>query len=67
MKRTLKLISLVLAVVMMVVCFASCGEQTAAENFAKSNTEYFIGATGPLTGDNSSYGISVNNGATLAV
>lgn len=67
MKRTLKLISLVLAVVMMVVCFASCGEQTAAENFAKSNTEYFIGATGPLTGDASSYGISVNNGATLAV
>ena len=67
MKRTLKLISLVLAVAMMVACFASCGEQSAAENFAKDNTEYFIGATGPLTGDASSYGISVNNGATLAV
>ena len=67
MKRTLKLISLVLAVAMMVVCFASCGEQNAVENFAKENTEYFIGSTGPLTGDASSYGISVNNGATLAV
>lgn len=31
------------------------------------NTEYFIGATGPLTGDNSSYGTSVQNGAKLAV
>lgn len=67
MKRTFKLIALVLAVAMMVACFASCGEQSAAENFAKDNTEYFIGATGPLTGDASSYGISVNNGAMLAV
>ncbi len=27
---------------------------------------YIVGATGPLTGENSSYGISVNQGATLA-
>ena len=67
MKRTFKLIVLVLAVVMTVACFASCGTQTGAENFAKDNTEYFIGGTGPLTGDASSYGISVNNGAMLAV
>lgn len=30
-------------------------------------TMIFIGATGPLTGDNSSYGISVQRGATIAV
>ncbi len=41
--------------------FSEVGQYTA------DNTEYFIGATGPLTGDTSSYGISVQQGATLAV
>ncbi len=36
-------------------------------DYTKNNTEYVIGATGPLTGDASSYGISVQNGAQLAV
>ncbi len=35
--------------------------------YTTANTEYVIGATGPLTGDHSSYGISVRQGATLAV
>ena len=55
-----KALSLVLAALMIVFCFAGCGGK-------KSNTEYFIGATGPLTGDNASYGTSVKKGATLAV
>ena len=54
-----KVISLVLVALFVVTCFAGCGG-------SKSN-EFFIGATGPLTGDASSYGISVNNGAMLAV
>ncbi|MBR2413322.1 MAG: ABC transporter substrate-binding protein [Clostridia bacterium] len=41
--------------------FSEVGQYTA------DNTEYFIGATGPLTGDTSSYGISVQQGAQLAV
>lgn len=51
------------------------GDTTAADskpaasgdNYAANNTEYFIGATGPLTGDAAQYGNSVKNGADLAV
>ncbi len=60
-----KLLAIMLAVVV-VFCIAACGEN-AATNYAANNTEYFIGGTGPLTGDASSYGISVQNGAKLAV
>lgn len=35
--------------------------------YTGNNTEYIIGCTGPLTGDNSAYGESVKNGAQLAV
>lgn len=35
--------------------------------YTKSNTKYVIGATGPLTGDTSSYGISVQQGAQVAI
>ncbi len=54
-----KVVSLLLAALFIVTCFAGCGDEKA--------NEIFIGATGPLTGDASSYGISVNNGAILAV
>lgn len=36
-------------------------------DYTANNTEIVIGATGPLTGDASSYGISVQNGAQIAV
>ncbi len=62
MKRFL---SLALAAVM-VFSFAACGNGGAG-NYTANNTEFFIGATGPLTGDTSSYGISVNEGAMLAI
>ena len=60
-----KFLALALVAVMMVATLASCG--SASTNYAANNTEYFIGGTGPLTGDASSYGISVQNGAKLAV
>ena len=41
------------------LAFASCGPT--------KDDVYFIGATGPLTGDAAQYGNSVNNGALLAV
>lgn len=66
MKKTLaRIFSIALVLVMAVALLASCGG--GAKNYAENNTEYFIGATGPLTGDASSYGISVNNGAKLAI
>ncbi len=40
---------------------------TAEGDYTADNTEYVIGATGPLTGDAASYGISVQQGAQLAV
>lgn len=40
---------------------------TKEGEYTADNTEYVIGATGPLTGDAASYGISVQQGAQLAV
>ncbi len=59
MKNLKKVIAVLLAVVIVATCFAACGK--------KEDKVYFIGATGPLTGPNQSYGNSVNNGAMLAV
>ena len=65
MKKTFKKIVTAVTVVAMtaamVFSFASCGNKTFEKNAFK------IGATGPLTGDNASYGISVQQGAKLAV
>ena len=61
-----KLLAIMLAVVV-VFCVAACGDSADSDNYAANNTEYFIGGTGPLTGGASSYGISVQNGASLAV
>ena len=55
-----KVLSLLLVALFVVTCFAGCGEKA-------TTGEIFIGATGPLTGDASSYGNSVNNGAMLAI
>ena len=60
-----KIIALAMALAMCAVCFAGCGAKT--NNYAANNTEFFIGGTGPLTGDASSYGISVQEGAQIAI
>lgn len=61
MKKTIaKILCLALAVFMLVPCFVSCNKD-------EGNTAFKIGATGPLTGEAASYGISVQNGAKLAV
>ena len=60
MKKTvLKLISIGMCLIFAVGVFAACGN--------KNDGTYVIGATGPLTGSAASYGISVKNGAELAV
>lgn len=40
---------------------------TAEGDYTANNDKFVIGATGPLTGDASSYGISVQSGAQLAI
>ena len=64
MKKTFaKILCLVLAIAMLVPCFAACGKK----NYAKDNTKVKIGISGPLTGGAAVYGIAVRNAAQLAV
>lgn len=63
MKAFKRIAVLALTAVLALSCFAGCGKTS----YTAGNTEYFIGGTGPLTGDNSSYGNSVKNGAELAI
>ena len=60
MKKFTKVAATVMAVAMFASVFAGCGASSADKQF-------FIGSTGPLTGDASAYGNSVKNGAQLAV
>ncbi len=60
MKTFKRLAATFAAAALLVSCFAGCGQNGGSG-------EYLIGCTGPLTGDASSYGISVKNGAQLAV
>ena len=75
MKKSLKkVLAAVLALALIALGFSACGgkeggdsKKASGDNYAANNTEYFIGTTGPLTGDNASYGNSVKNGATIAI
>ncbi len=63
MKNTFKRVLAVVMVAAMLataLCFVGCSGD-------KGEKTYFIGATGPLTGDAADYGIAVNNGAKLAI
>ena len=57
-----KLVSVLLAAVMAVGCFAGCGTKEA-----KNNDAFYIGGIGPVTGDSAIYGSAVQNGAQIAV
>lgn len=66
-KSVKKVLAAVLALVIIACCFTACGGNSSGSSYTANNTEYFIGTTGPLTGDNASYGTSVKNGASLAI
>lgn len=73
-KSVKKVLAAVLALALIALGFSACGgkeggdsKKASGDNYAANNTEYFIGTTGPLTGDNASYGNSVKNGATIAI
>ena len=68
MKKNLaKILCLVLAVMLMVPCFVSCGGDDDIKVPKFSDDTIKIGASGPLTGGASVYGLAVYNGARLAV
>ena len=59
MKSVCKILSLALALVFCLGCFAACG--------GNGDKVILIGGSGPLTGANSQYGSAVLNGAQIAV
>lgn len=61
-----KVLAFVLALALAVCGLTACSAQKD-DGYTSENTEYVIGATGPLTGDASSYGISAQQGAQLAI
>ncbi|MBO4217065.1 MAG: ABC transporter substrate-binding protein [Clostridia bacterium] len=65
MKRFLTIVLAAAFVVGACFAFASCGE--SSKNYAKDNTEFYLGASGPLTGGAAVYGIAVKNSAEMAV
>ncbi len=68
LKRTL---ALVVAAIMMVMCFAACGDNNQSNNGGNGGTGsekvLKIGGIGPITGANAQYGEAVKNGAELAI
>lgn len=59
MKTLKKVLSILFASALVLAMLAGCGK--------KNSDKYFLGASGPLTGDAAKYGISVQHGAELAI
>ncbi len=59
-----KLLALLLSVLVCLGAFTGCSNEV---NYAKDNTEFVIGVSGPLTGDAAIYGTAVKNAAEMAV
>lgn len=60
-----KVLAVLLALTMVVLCFAACGNKDGAGSSDAKTIK--IGLSGPLTGNAAQYGIGVKNGAQLAV
>lgn len=66
MKKTVKILCLLMALAMVCGSLAGCGN-SAKKGYTADNKEYVIGVSGPLTGPAAIYGTGVKNGAQLAV
>ncbi|MBQ8765979.1 MAG: ABC transporter substrate-binding protein [Clostridia bacterium] len=64
MKNLKKVLAVLVALTLVVTCFAACGGNEEPKNEAK---EIVIGVSGPLTGGAAQYGNAVVNAAQLAV
>ncbi len=62
MKTSMKVVAMLMAAMMLACVFTACGKDANS-----GDKTFLLGCTGPLTGDASSYGNSVKNGAQLAV
>lgn len=60
-----KVLAVLLAVTMVVLCFAACGKGNDTTGTGEKIIK--IGLSGPLTGDYAQYGNGVKNGAQLAI
>jgi len=69
MKRFASVFAMIVAMMMLAACFAGCAAKGGDEptGGAPSSEEIVIGGIGPVTGGAASYGISVKQGAQLAV
>ena len=63
MKNLKKVLAVLVALTLIVVCFAACGGNEKPE---ENDNVLKIGVTGPLTGDYAQYGLAVKYGAMLA-
>lgn len=63
MKTFKKVLAIVMALTLVVTCFAACG----GNKDENTSNEIVIGVSGPLTGGAAQYGIAVANAAQLAV
>lgn len=65
-----KLLSFTLALTTAAMCFAGCGDNSDDNSSGSGDNKtqtLMIGGSGPLTGDYATYGISVKQGAEIAV
>lgn len=71
MKKLAKITSFVLAMLMIVMCFAACGDKKATDKTSSdgdaSITTIKVGGIGPVTGGAAIYGQAVKNAAEIAV
>ena len=65
MKNLKKVFAVIMAVALIVTCFAACGGNDTTDG-TKDEAVLKIGVTGPLTGDYAQYGLAVKYGAELA-
>ena len=66
MRLTKKLVSLTLVAAMAATMLTGCGSNDAGDSASKDG-KFLIGGLGPLTGGAASYGISVKQGAEIAI